>query len=987
MTGAVLQKVMEATGYVADGAPAHGVLLDDEARRGRRSRSFEPDALWRGQSSLTVYFKSTDAPPSDELVATWRQEVWNEGFAPLLWVVSPDRIDLYNGFSRPLPTADAARNRLATFRAIDTSLNELDELAGRLAMETGQFWLKTKGVDRKTAVDQQLLSDLAALERDLVAANLDRAEAQALIGRSIFTQYLVDRHIVTADRLKTLCGHAELPAALRDRKATTNLFAWLTRTFNGDMFPSSAAVPPDPAHLARVAEFLEAVDPDTGQMTFFPYQFDVIPVELISSIYEQFAHSGAALVDGRARSTEASRAGVYYTRLSVVALMLDEVMDGLTGDESVLDLTCGSGVFLVEAFRRLVHLKGPKASATRQRIREVLYDQVYGVDVSETAIRVAAFSLYLAALEIDPDPQPPEALTFKPLIGRTLFVGDARTIEQTEAGSRALTAGDGLKRFDLIVGNPPWSFRGKAGTAKRRSAGATPAAQPRGEGLDFVLRAAEFAHERTRFGMVLSAMPFFSGSKTGVDASRHVVRALSPVTLVNLSNLSPWLFPAAKMPAVVLFARHRPQAADRMTVVQVPWSPAGAKSHTFEIAPSDIVQLSLADWERQPVSLKAAAFGRRRDLRLLDDLTRSHLSLGERLSALGTVLKDGLILGRLENRTRDAEELASLEFLRVNDLRPFSVPARLPLFEHAAAQWPRDRDLYRAPLLLVKEFLPGGPRPLAAVSDRDLVFSDAYFGAPIPAEHREAAHVMAGVLSSALASWFFIMTASEFGLWKRRLFRQDVALLPTPDLTTAASSAPGRAIRELEQRFQHDAPTEEDWETLDRAVFDLYGLDSDDRIVVRDGLFRASWEWLPGRLSSVEPATARVDVVAYAQTFVGMMDRWLAARRRRRMRAEVFNLPVSAAMRVVRFALENEPGPSIVEVVEPRGDLMDVLTRIGQRLNVRLATSVTGQRELRVHGHDEVVVIKPAARRHWLQSAALEDADAVIAESFAGQSA
>lgn len=986
MTAAVLRNVLEATGYIADGAPVQGVLLDDDARRGRRGRSFEPDALWRGQSSLTVYFKFTDAEPSDELIASWRQEVWNEGFAPLLWIVSPERIDLYNGFGRPLPSADAARNRVATFEAIESSLGQLDALAGRLAMETGQFWLNAKGVNRKTAVDQQLLSDLATLERDLVVADLGRAEAQALIGRSIFTQYLVDRDIVTADRLESLCGHAKLSATLRDRKATMDLFAWLTRTFNGDMFPPSAAAPPDPVHLARVADFLEAVDPDTGQMTFFPYQFDVIPVELISSIYEQFAHSGAAPVDGRPRSTEASRAGVYYTRLPVVSLILDEVMDGLTGDESVLDLTCGSGVFLVEAFRRLVHLKGLKAPATRQIIRQVLYSQVYGVDISDAAIRVAAFSLYLAALEIDPDPQPPEALTFEPLIDRTLFVGDAHTIEHTEAGTKALTTGDELKRFDLIVGNPPWSFRGKAGTAKRRNTGATSPVQPRGEGLDFVLRAAEFAHEKTRFGMVLSAMPFFSGSKTGAQASRHVVRALSPITLVNLSNLSSWLFPAAKMPAVALFARHRPQATDRMTVVQVPWSPAGAKSHTFEIAPSDIIQLSLSDWEQRPIRLKTAAFGRRRDLRLLDDLMRSHPSLGERLAALGTVLKDGLILGRSENRTRDAVALAPLEFLQVDDLRPFSVPEKLPIFGHTAAQWPRDRGLYKAPLLLVKEFMTEGPRPLAAVADRDLVFSDAYFGAPIPLEHRDAGHIMAGVLSSALASWFFIMTASEFGLWKQRLFRQDVALLPTPDLATAASSASGRAIRKLEQRFQQHAPTADDWEALDHAVFDLYGLDADDRIVVRDGLFKASWEWRPGLLKSVEPATPHDDVLAYAQTFADVMDRWLSARRRRRMRVEVYDLSDSEAMRVVRFALENEPGPSIVEVVEPHGDLMEILTRIGKRLGVRLATSVTGQRELRVYGPDEVVFIKPAARRHWLRSVALEDVDTVIAESFVGSS-
>ena len=48
--------------------------------------------------------------------------------------------------------------------------------------------------------------------------------------------------------------------------------------------------------------------------------------------------------------------------------------------------------------------------------------------------------------------------------------------------------------------------------------------------------------------MILSATPFFSRSSTGVDAARSVVEALAPVTLVNLSDLSGWLFQKANMP-------------------------------------------------------------------------------------------------------------------------------------------------------------------------------------------------------------------------------------------------------------------------------------------------------------------------------------------------------------------------------------------------------------------------------------------------------
>lgn len=988
MSAANLKEVLAATGYLPDGQPAVGLHLGQDAQRLRRGRDFVPDALWRSRSALTVYFKFEAVPPSEEIVGKWRREVWNEGFAPLLWVVSPQRIDLYNGFGTPIQQGDAQKHLIRTFENVEGSLNELDALAGRLALETGQFWARVPTVDRKTSVDQKLLSDLAFLERDLVDGNLNRDAAQALIGRVIFTQYLIDRDIVTTARLKRLCGHGSLPPILRDRTATGQLFTWLSETFNGDMFPpSSVRSTPATSHLSRVADFLEGVDPESGQLTFFPYQFDVIPVELISSIYEQFAHTGPGTKDRR--STEIVKNGVHYTRLSVVSLVLDEVMDGLTGNESVLDLTCGSGVFLVEALRRLAHLKARGQSLTRDLIRSTLYEQVYGVDVSEAAVRVAAFSLYLAALELDPDPQPPHALKFKPLIGKTLLIGDARTVETSEGGAEVMTTPTILKKFDLIVGNPPWSFKGKKGTeARRQTRAADTPAQPRGEGLDFVVRAAEFSHEKTRFGVILSAMPFFSRSGTGMAAAQYVMRSLAPITLVNLSNLCSWLFATATMPAVVLFARHRPtQRPDQVTVVQIPWTASGARTHSFEVSPSDIIKLSMRDIEARPMKLKAAAIGRRRDIALLDSLASSHLSLGAQFASLNTELNVGLIRGLPANQIRDARELKGLELLQADDIAPFRISRELPSFKLAKVERPRSRDTYRAPILIVKETLSAGPRAIVAVADRDLVFTNAYFGASLPVAHRESAHLLAAILSSSLASWFFLMSASEFGIWKRRLLRHDVALLPTPDLKTAVKSDVGKRLLQIERRLQRQAHSEDDWLSLDEAVLDLYDLDKTDRIVIRDGLFRATWQWQDGRENSVASTDARTDVAQYAKVFLDVISGWLTARNKRHMRAEVFDLPRGAALRVVRFVLEDGPGKAKVELVTPEGELNDVLDRIGKRLKTKLATALSGERELRIHGRSEVVVIKPAAQRYWMGVCALEDADAVVAESFTGGNA
>lgn len=814
---------------------------------------------------------------------------------------------------------------------------------------------------------------------------LERNQAQALIGRSVFSQYLIDRQIVKGSRLRDICGYCTLADTLRDRDATLALFSWLRETFNGDMFPTTATVAmPDDDHLARVADFLEAVDPKSGQRTLFPYQFDIIPVELISAIYEQFAHSECGQTSQSGRKTTARRQGVFYTRLPLVSLVLDEVLQGLSGFETVLDLTCGSGVFLVESLRRLVRLRAGSGDPSRDLIRSVLNNQVFGVDISEPAVRVAAFSLYLAALELDPSPEPPEALRFEPLIGRTLFADDARRIKSIPSKRPVLASNAGPGTIDVIVGNPPWSFGGKQKTKLRRQSNRSQSPLvPRGQGLDFVVRAMDFAHRNTRYGVIVSAAPFFSGSKTGRNAARHVVEKLAPVTIVNLANLSSWLFSGANVPAIVLFGNHRQRDSNQMTVVQVPWSPSGPRSHTFEVAHSDIVKLSVSEWHRRPVLLKSACCGKRRDLALVDNLMTRHVSLHSELKSVALDFGAGLTFG---NRSSDASFLHGFPLLESKEIRPFSTPSQLPKFSEHRAESPRRLSLYQAPLLVIREFFKGGPRLIAGIKTENAVFTDSCFGVSFKTEDREILSITAAILNSAITSWFLLMTSSTFGISIRRAKLGDIKRLPVPDLRKSVETTPGRILVNFERSLQGRIPDDKDWNTLDETVFELYGLNRFDRVVVRDGLFRASWQWKSGRDSSVDRIRVEPEVFDYARRFVELIDIWLSARNLRRMRAEVFELRRRDPLRVVRFVLEDKPGPSIVEVVRPDGELRQLLLEIGRRLSIPLSQSIVGSRELRVANKREVIVIKPAACRHWLGISALEDADAIISASLSGVS-
>ena len=636
----------------------------------------------------------------------------------------------------------------------------------------------------------------------------------------------------------------------------------------------------------------------------------------------------------------------------------------------------------MEALRRLIRLQAGDRPLSRDMVRSALYGQVYGVDKSEVAIRVAAFSLYMAALELDPNPSPPEALRFEPLIGNTLHVADALTIPAIPNRHSPSGSTDKTEAFDVIVGNPPWSFKGRTGSKEIRSKlGSETPLSPRNPSLAFVQRTWAFAKPETRYGLVLGANPFYSSSQTGRAAVLDVIKKLAPVTIVNLANHSDWLFHGANMPAIAFFGRHRPDANHGITVVQVPWSPVGRRSHVFQISPNDTVKLPLSAFENRPELLKAASCGKHRDLALLDRLMSTFASFGTELEEVGASFRRGMIRGDESAYAGFARDLPLVER---GNLQRFERLRDLPTFKGKGMERPRDRSTFRAPLLLVQQFVGRGGRPVATVADRDTVFTDSIHGAALPTDKLEWAQLAAGILNSALTAWFLLMASSTFGLGMRQISLGDVNRLPVPNIDKAVASARGRAILDIEDSIRNQPSSREYWRELDELIFDLYGLSRSDRVIVRDGLFRASWQWDAGRERSVEPASVSTVMKDYARTFMTVVDKWLAAREGWSARAEIFDLAQDDALRVVRFILEDSPCHPKVRV-QPTTGLTEVLREIEERLNVQLSETVVGTREIRAYGASEVVMIKPAARRHWLGVSALEDADTVVKESMAGE--
>ena len=170
-----------------------------------------------------------------------------------------------------------------------------------------------------------------------------------------------------------------------------------------------------------------------------PYEFSVLPIEILGSIYERFlgntihfrtikGDTHTAIVEEKPEVKKAG--GVYYTPQYIV----DYIVTNSVGEKiknkkpeeiseiKICDPACGSGSFLVGAYQYLLnyHLdyytkeKNINTSLKNKKIfeagnntykltidekRRILCNSIFGVDIDNQAVEVTKLSLYLKLLE------------------------------------------------------------------------------------------------------------------------------------------------------------------------------------------------------------------------------------------------------------------------------------------------------------------------------------------------------------------------------------------------------------------------------------------------------------------------------------------------------------------------------------------------------------------------------------------------------------
>lgn len=1009
-------KALTATGYLlpsGDAAPGlvrTGQDVPPQIRPAFSDRrvGLRADAVFSTHNVPTAIFKDAgDCAPTDSDIAKWHEAAWNIGVAPLLWIVTPTDIRLYDCYASPSRESvdHVATKPIDVFPlGADEKLDALDAMCGRFATETGAFWSSPigKDIDRRHRVDRVLLAEINALEEKLTLVppasgkplgdavaevRASRDFAQRLIGRCIFTAYLMDRGI--AQPFLPLDFPADVAAMFGTVEQAFSLFKWLRGTFNGDLFPMD-----DPgaehqrlgeAHLTLLRDFIEGRSLVSGQGRLFRFRFDAIPVDLVSSIYQQFARSSAA--------DEAHVQGLHYTPVELVHLTLDPVFEGLPAGARVIDPTCGSGAFLVEAFRRLVWKRTRGAPATRAMVRDVLYKQLYGIDINRSALGIAAFSLYLAALELDEEPvENISDLKFDRLIGITLFQAD--------------TLADDLptpliaEPFDAVVGNPPWTFVRRDPSQRKRKAGNDETARPRrSPDQEFLWKAAQLAGESGRIGMIMKASPFFSKDQHAVDARQALLRKLKPAALINLSALRKEdLFPDAKGPALLFFARCALlEDGDRVLVGSIPWTPDFRRNGVFHVGPSELKSVSLSRVLRTPSMLKAASFGTVRDGWLIEKLE-------QRFPTLEKILDEAQLAKRGQgfqvqggDINQPPEHYYQLKVITTESYTPLRIRDRqLAYFDHDNLHRVRDPDIFKGPLLICPKgaFMQAAAlgRYSAAFSPRGLLYNKSFFGISFAGKSQEGAKVLCAILNSSVVAFQLAFGGSVWGLERPTVEPGEIMALRMPDLS-ATNPTLLQKVLEAEQLLAGEPNNAAYLAKLDEVVCDLYDLDRAEAALVNESVARARMFLFDGReqrmaFVKVPPADA---LTAYATQVVNTVNAYLRARGKQHLEAVIY------PRRIARGNMtDGVPGITSVRFAMVAGAPTDqpVIHQGTEEEVERLATFLRGQggadippylnerRQLRVYHENDLFVLKPSEVRYWTQAAGLNDADVILADHW-----
>lgn len=907
-------------------------------------------------------------------VAELHRLSWNLGEAPLLFVVTPDEILIYNNYKAPQTVADGV---LDPSVGIIETLDLTNGLASqrhalqkyhRSLLESGEYWRRSKArFDVQSRVDSTLMSNLRIMRKTLIRGISKRCDksteaitsvVHSLLSRSIFIKYLEERKDSNGETVfpknfysTFLASAKQYTDVLTDIQATYNLFSTLREKFNGDILQVSdielEIITQTDLNELRLF-ILGDSELESKQLALWPfYSFDIIPIQLISSIYELFFHL----------SDEDDEKGTYYTPLHLVNLVMDEVYpwEGAYQEISFFDPSCGSGIFLVEAYRRLVcrwmtHYR--THTITCKQLNHLLERSIYGVDINEEAIRVASFSLSLAMCDFLDPRSIWDSLSFPQLLKGNLtpcdFFDDRKPFN--------------ARKYSVIIGNPPWQSniteKTKAYLKKSNHIiGDKQIAQA------FSIKCSELCDQR---GIICLLMPskglLFNRSEKSKLYRKNLFADNNVLAIINLSAYRKFLFDHASGPAAAIIYTPKKDEDIAQPIVYCTPKPIYTVEDVrmFSIDPTDICRIP-RDIISDDRIWKIAMWGAPRDLELIGRIQSTFAPMSVFIEENNMTTAEGFKRGNKKNSCYD---FWGLPLVEAKSFKPYYIPSdALPSvdFDDFECTVKNAREIFKAPHLIIKQSHKNG-QFLSQVLDYDAVFNHSLLGVHGKTEYLKYLSVIIG---SRVFSYYHILTNRKWLVERDELEAGDIWQTPIPKPS-------GGDLEEACTIFEKLIGSPNENHLAEQFTRKMYRLKEYESHQI-DDVIDYVYDYFKNKNRSISFSKPSLDnYKLYYATIRGVLSKTFGPGVDFSGILYFGDAPLSVLVLNVEDSATKK-----LDVITNSSQLNEILLNLEHSL-VDNQQMIFVRRNLRIYQREKIFIVKPAQQKYWTYSAACRDADEIF---------
>jgi type I restriction-modification system DNA methylase subunit len=458
----------------------------------------------------------SDVSPAYQL----RRYAWNAKL-PLSILTDFEEFAVYDCRIRPNVNdkPSTARIFLCTYKEYAEKWEQIANIFGKEAVYKGLFdkYASEKTTKRgTTTVDKEFLAEIEEW-RNVLAKNIAirngklsvydlNFAVQKTIDRILFLRICEDRGIERGEQLLGLVNGSRIYPRLFE------LFEKSDERYNSGIFHFHREKdrPESPDELSANLKVDDDVLKKIIRDLYYPcpYEFSIMPAEILGNVYEQFLGKVIRLTASHQAKVEEKpevkkAGGVYYTPSYIVDYIVKNTVGKLCEGKTpkqieklrILDPACGSGSFLIGAYRYLLDFhrdyyakepakhkkaiyqgKGKQWFLTIDEKKRILLNNIYGVDIDSQAVEVTKLSLLLKVLENETQESlklfheralPDLGNNIKcgnSLIGPDFYHNQQLTLFDDQQ-QRKINAFDWQKEFasifkqggfDAVIGNPPY---------------------------------------------------------------------------------------------------------------------------------------------------------------------------------------------------------------------------------------------------------------------------------------------------------------------------------------------------------------------------------------------------------------------------------------------------------------------------------------------------------------------------------------------------